>query len=159
MDAGPIITAPIITAVHLPVTAERAFELFLDDFGTWWPREYSWSGPDGLQSMGIDPRVGGPLYEIGPHGLRWDWGRVLDVERPRRIHFTWQIGPDRVPVPDPAQASEVIVLFDPIEERATTVAVEHKLWDRHGERAGEYREAFADAWPTALARLADLAAD
>ena len=114
---------PIITAVHLPVVAESAFELFVDDFGRWWPREYSWSGSEGLQGIGIDARVDGPLYEIGPHGLRWDWGRVLELSRPRRIRFTWQIGPDRVPVPDPARSSEVLVLFDPAEERATTVAV------------------------------------
>ena len=50
-------------------------------------------------------------FEVGPHGFRCDWGRVLAWQPPRRLVFTWQISPSRVPDPDPDHASEVEVSF------------------------------------------------
>ncbi len=54
----------------------------------------------------------GHCSERGPHGFRCDWGRVVTCEPPGKIAFTWQISPQRVPQPDPAQASLVEVRFD-----------------------------------------------
>lgn len=140
----------------VPLPVAGAFDLFTARFGDWWPREFSWSGAQALERIGIEPRLGGALYEIGPHGLRWDWGRVLEWRPPARLGFSWQIGPDRVPVPDVASASRVHVSFTG-EAGGTTVTVEHGDWDRHGPGAAEYRDAFAQVWPYALERLTALA--
>ena len=109
-----------------PASAERAYAVFTGSLADWWVREYTWSGPQALAALGIEPRAGGMLYEIGPYGFRNDWGRVLTWDPPRRLVFTWQIGPDRVPVPDPAGASEVEVLFHPEGPELTRVEVEHR---------------------------------
>ncbi|NES14409.1 MULTISPECIES: SRPBCC family protein [Micromonospora] len=135
-----------------PASAERAFAVFTGSLTDWWVREYTWSGPDALAELGIEPRAGGMLYEIGPYGFRSDFGRVLTWDPPRRLVFTWQIGPDRVPVPDPARASEVEVLFLPEGPDRTRVEVEHRNFDRHGEAAEGYREALTAGWHELLRR-------
>ncbi|MCI4063630.1 SRPBCC family protein [Micromonospora sp. R77] len=135
-----------------PAAAERAFAVFTGRLTDWWVREYTWSGPDALAELGIEPHAGGMLHEIGPYGFRSDWGRVLTWDPPRRLVFTWQIGPDRVPVPDPARASEVEVLFHPEGPDSTRVEVEHRHFDRHGEAAEGYREALTAGWQELLCR-------
>lgn len=143
-----------------PASAERAFAVFTGSLTDWWVREYTWSGPDALAELGVEPRAGGMLYEIGPYGFRGDFGRVLTWDPPRRLVFTWQIGPDRVPVPDPARASEVEVLFLPEGPDRTRVEVEHRNFDRHGEAAEGYREALTAGWHELLRRyLATVARD
>ncbi|HEX2844415.1 MAG TPA: SRPBCC domain-containing protein, partial [Candidatus Limnocylindria bacterium] len=98
--------------MEVGVRPEAAFGHFVDRFETWWPREYSWSG-DALESIGIEPRVGGFCFERGPHGLRLDWGRVTAWEPPHRLGFSWQIEMDRTPQPIPAHASSVELRFEP----------------------------------------------
>jgi uncharacterized protein YndB with AHSA1/START domain len=81
---------------------------------------------------------------------------VLTCEVPQRIVFTWQIAADRTPQPDPDRASEVEVVFTGSTDDGTDVALEHRGWERHGEGAREYRDAFeaAGAWPQALESFA-----
>jgi uncharacterized protein YndB with AHSA1/START domain len=80
----------------------------------------------------------------------------MACEVPRRLVLTWQIAPDRSPQPDPGQAGEVEVRFTGSPDGGTEVALEHRGWERHGERAQEYRDGFesAGAWPRALERFA-----
>ncbi|SBT50382.1 Uncharacterized conserved protein YndB, AHSA1/START domain [Micromonospora auratinigra] len=140
------------SALRTPASAERAFAVFTGGLTDWWVREYTWSGPQALAELGVEPRPGGMLYEIGPYGFRSDWGRVLTWDPPRRLVFTWQIGPDRVPVPDPARASEVEVLFLPETPQRTRVEVEHRHFDRHGAAAEGYRAALTAGWHELLRR-------
>ncbi|MFD2763889.1 SRPBCC family protein [Micromonospora eburnea] len=138
--------------LFVPASAERAFAVFTGSLTDWWVPEYTWSGPAALAELGVEPRAGGMLYEIGPYGFRSDWGRVLTWDPPRRFVFSWQIGPDRVPVPDPAQASEVEVLFLPEGPTRTRVEVEHRHFDRHGAAAEGYRKALTAGWHELLCR-------
>ncbi|MEV6373980.1 SRPBCC family protein [Micromonospora musae] len=132
--------------------SERAFAVFAGALTDWWVREYTWSGPEALSELGMEPWAGGMLYEIGPYGFRADWGRVLTWDPPRRLVFTWQIGPDRVPVPDPARASEVEVVFLTEAPEQTRVELEHRHFDRHGEAAEGYRQALTAGWHELLSR-------
>jgi hypothetical protein len=74
----------ISETVRVSVTPERAFQAFAD-LQSWWPREYTWSR-DVLEKIALEPREGGRLYEIGPHGFHCDFGRVLAWE-PRRARL------------------------------------------------------------------------
>jgi len=134
-----------------------AFRLFTEGFARWWPREYSWSG-DALMNIGMEGREGGACFEFGPHGFRCDWGRVTQWEPPRLLGFTWQIGADRTPQPDPSKASRVAVAFVP-EGARTRVLLAHRGFRAHGERGLAYREEMASpmGWPLLLRRYAQLA--
>lgn len=144
---------PALTAsVTVPTPPHETFARFTDGFGSWWPAEFTWSQPALLESIGMDCRPGGLLTETGPHGFRIDWGRIQRWDPPTSLSFTWQSSADRVPVPDPDQASTVTVSFT-AEDGGTIVAVTHDDWDRHGEGAAAYRDQFAEAWPMALERF------
>ena len=132
-----------------------AFALFFANLGSWWPREYTWS-QSALVAIGVEPRLGGLCYELGPHGFRCDWGRLLAWEPPRRVVLAWHISPRREPAPDPARASEVEVQFEAAAAGETRVTLVHDAFDRHGDGAAEYRSALASAegWPYILARFA-----
>jgi uncharacterized protein YndB with AHSA1/START domain len=145
----------IRAAVVVPLAPEQAFRLFAPGLASWWPREYTW-GQEALETIAIEPHEGGFCYERGPHGFRSDWGRVLAWEPPKRLRFTWQIGPGREPLPDPARASEVQVTFVGEEADATRVELEHREFERHGEGGGGYRAALGSeqGWPYILDRYA-----
>lgn len=142
---------PLRVAVTVDLPPVSAFELFTAGFGSWWPAEFSWSQPDLLQSIGMGCHQDGMLSEVGPHGFRIDWGRIVGWDPPSSLTFLWQISADRVPTPDPEQASVVEVTFLG-DGAGTRVEVIHDAWDRHGCGAAAYRADFAYAWPMALDR-------
>lgn len=144
-------------SVMLRRPAETAFRVFTEGVADWWVREFTWSGPECLQKMGFEPRLGGMAYEIGPYGFRLDWGRIVVWEPPQRLVFTWHIAPDRVPHPDPARASEVEVHFHPGRD-GTHVDLEHRGFDRHGPDAEGYWRTMTTGWGELLARYAEVAA-
>lgn len=151
--------APIRASVTVDAPPVDAFAGFTDGMSTWWPRAYTWSG-ELLESIGVEGHVGGFCYEIGANGMRLDWGRVSAWEPPGRLAFTWQIGPDRVPQPNPARASEVEVAFEAIADERTRVTVIHRGFERHGDAGGSYREQLAEAgaWETILEAYASAVA-
>lgn len=127
----------VIRQVNLGLNAEEAFESFVNDLNDWWPEEYTWS-QESLREIKIDARIGGLCTEIGPYGFRCDWGRVTDFVHGRTIGFTWQIGPDREPVPDPGKASNVVVEFDMKGDTRTAIELRHFDFGKHGEQGSEY---------------------
>ena len=112
-----------------------------------------WTTPDGVSSFfapasNIDLRVDG-LYEIffmpsAPLGKRGaDGMRLLAVEPPRRLAFTWNAPPT---MPDVrAQRTVVIVELSPIGRDSTVVVLKHVGWGTGGnwDAALEY---FDGAW-------------
>jgi uncharacterized protein YndB with AHSA1/START domain len=150
---------PVRASVTVEAPRERAFELFTEGMGEWWPKEFSWS-QDKLEAIGIEPHADGFAYERGPRGFTIHWGRVTAWDPPARLVLNWQIAGDRSPQPDPDRSSEVEVRFDE-QNGSTRVDVEHRAWERHGDGAREYRDSFerAGAWPYALERFAAAAAE
>lgn len=126
--------------ITIPVSPQKAFVVFTHSMNEWWPKEYTWSG-EKLKEIRIEPHENGMCTEIGPHGFRCDWGRVTEINEPKRIVFKWQISPQRIPEPDPSKASEVEVTFTQTDDSKTRVTLEHRDFENHGENAGEYREA------------------
>lgn len=142
------------SSVHVPVSAEEAFRVFTEAFGSWWPAAYTWSG-EALEAIAIEGGAGGRCFERGPQGFECDWGRVLAWDPPRRVTFAWQISPTRVPEPDPSRASEVDVTFRD-GDGGTTVELVHRGFGHHGEGAAGYRDAMGSehGWPLILERFA-----
>jgi uncharacterized protein YndB with AHSA1/START domain len=155
--SGPI--EPIRCSLTVDLPSERAFTFFTGNLSLWWPREYTW-GRAVVVELGIEPRAGGLCFERGPHGFRCDWGRVLAWQPPRLLTFAWQISPRREPEPDPAKASTIEVTFRADTPARTTVMLEHRDFERHGDGAAAYRAAMASpqGWPWILDRYAATAA-
>lgn len=146
-----IIESTVFAETIIAAPAEACFSAFTNRLYEWWPRAYTWS-QDGLQQLGIDPVVNGKCFENGPFSFRYDWGRVLEVEEPVLLVFTWQIAPNRHPEPDPEKASIVRVTFKTLEDKSVRVRLIHSEFERHGEGWEDYEKAMnsPQGWPYIL---------
>ena len=142
--------------VTVPASPDVAFRRFTERFGDWWPQEYTWSRKR-LGRIGIEPEVGGRCTETSVDGFTLDFGLVLSVDPPKGLVFAWCIGPTRIPVPNPNDASVVSVGFTAKGADTTMVTLRHSNFDRHGEGGHEYRNDMAGeyGWPCILKAYVD----
>ena len=144
-------------AVDVP--PERAFQVFVDEFDRWWPRELTW-GQASLAEIGIEPKMGGRAFERTKDGGERLWGKVLSFDRPHHIVVAWQIAPDRSPEESESTASRLDVRFSPLDGGRTNVLLVHRDFFRHQGDWEKYRNDMAGkkGWPeiiTAYARAAN----
>lgn len=128
---------PIAHELSLSCSAEEAFGAYTERIGDWWDPRYT-ANAETLESVTIEPRVGGRVYathsDIGEH----DWGEVIVWEPGRRLVHTFTLAQD------PAHPSEVAVEFG--DGRVRLV---HGGWTQANAAA---REKFND-WPVLLDRF------
>ncbi len=150
-NAGTAVRTSIV--VDAPV--ERAFEVFTDDIGSWWPPEHHiLQAP--LAAMVFEPRAGGHVYDVGTDGTECRWARVLAYEPPSRVVFSWDISLQWQVESDPGRTSEVEVRFVADGEARTRVELEHRHLERHGDGWEDMRDAVGspEGWGVGLQRLA-----
>ena len=135
---------------------ERAFSVFTDDIGTWFPREYNLLDVDIAERV-FEPRAGGRVYDRGVDGSECRWARVLAYEPPQRVVISWDISPRWEIETDPGKTSEVEVRFIPEAPERTRVELEHRNLDRHGEGWEQTRESVAGegGWSGCLRSFAE----
>jgi len=126
---------------------ERAFRVFTQTMGSWWPREHH-IGTSPLKDCVIEPRVDGRWYEVDQDGTTCEWGKVLVWSPPQRLVLAWQLGPDFKY--DPALVTEVEVTFTVLGPRSTRVDFEHRNLERLGEAAERLRHAMDAGWSQIL---------
>ena len=136
---------------------ERAFAVFTEDFDRIKPREHNLLGADIAETV-IEPRAGGRIYDRGVDGSECHWARVLAVDPPHRLLFSWDISPQWRIEDDTARTSEVEVRFIAETPERTRVELEHRHLDRHGAGWESERDGIAadDGWPLYLRRYAAL---
>jgi len=153
--AGPDVSGPpelVVVEETVDAPVERAFEIFVDRLGSWWPREYTWA-KDNLAEIAIEPKYEGKCYERSKDGTESLWGTVLTVARPEHIVFAWQINADRSAEPNVALASRVDIRFSPAGDGRTSIVLVHRDFPRHGPGWQKYRSNMASksGWPRILA--------
>jgi uncharacterized protein YndB with AHSA1/START domain len=152
--------AVVRKAVRVQAPIERAFSVFVEQMETWWPASHH-IGKTPFESIFVEPRVGGRWYERSAAGDLCEWGTVLAWDPPRRVAFSWHVGPGHDQPewkydPDLAKASEVEICFTAEGPGATLVALEHSKLERHGEGYEQLRAIFdgPGAWVDILALYA-----
>jgi uncharacterized protein YndB with AHSA1/START domain len=139
---------------------DKAFAVFTERFGDFKPPEHNLLAAPIAETV-FEPRVGGHIYDRGTDGSECRWARILAFEPPRRVVFSWDIGPTWQLESEPENASEVEVRFIAETADRTRVELEHRNIDRHGPGW----EAVADGvghdqgWPLYLERYAGLFAE
>jgi uncharacterized protein YndB with AHSA1/START domain len=126
-----VATAVVRRTITVPVSQQRAFEVFTAELGTWWPKEFS-IGEAEMADFVVEPKVGGRWYEVGVDGKECDTGRVTAFDPPARLTLAWHLNERFQYDPDPAHASEVEVRFIAQDPTRTTVELEHRGFERHG---------------------------
>jgi uncharacterized protein YndB with AHSA1/START domain len=120
---------PITGTVTVGLPLDKAFEVFTGSMTTWWPHEFHIGQAD-VAEVVLEPGVGGRWFERGVDGSECDWGQVRVWEPPNRVVFTWQINGSFQFDPDPEHASEIDARFTTDGPGQTTVAVEHRYFER-----------------------------
>jgi uncharacterized protein YndB with AHSA1/START domain len=142
--------APIVRSVVVACSQERAFRVFTEDIATWWPLDQYSIGDDKAETMMIEPRVGGRILETIRGSDPAEWGSVMVWEPFDRLVIEWRVRAENPP-------TEVEVRFTP-EGTGTKVELEHRRWERFGERAAEARSGYESGWHGLLALYAEKAA-
>jgi len=138
-------TEPVVKTVTVPLTPKEAFVLFTDDIASWWPlHSYSVAGDEAVDCR-FEPRVGGRLYEVARDGTESEWGEILAWEPPARIELTWHPG-------DSVDAQQHLVLGFRAVDGGTELRLEHRGWERLGERGAAVRESYQSGWDEVLGR-------
>jgi uncharacterized protein YndB with AHSA1/START domain len=134
----------------------RAFSVFTEGIGTWFPREYNLLDTEIVERV-FEPHVGGQVYDRGADGSECHWARVLAYEPPNRVVISWDISPQWQIETDPDKTSEVEVRFTAEGPDRTRLELEHRHIDRHGEGWEQTREAVGGdgGWPGCLRSFAE----
>jgi uncharacterized protein YndB with AHSA1/START domain len=137
-------------SVTVARSQEEAFRVFTDEITTWWPLDTHSIGKDGrpAETAVLEGREGGRFYERTGSGTE-HWGTILAWEPPERVVISWELVPDRPP-------TEVEVRFTPDGE-GTRVDLEHRGFERLGERAGEVAAGYGSGWPVVLGQYVEFA--
>jgi uncharacterized protein YndB with AHSA1/START domain len=138
-------------------SVEKAFAVFTERFGDFKPPEHNLLGAPIAETV-FEPRVGGHIYDRGADGSECRWARVLVFEPPRRVVFSWDIGPTWQLETEPENASEVEVRFVAETNERTRVELEHRNLDRHGPGWPSLADGVGhdQGWPLYLERYARL---
>jgi hypothetical protein len=103
--------APIAHEYALPRGAEDAFETYVGRIGEWWDPRYT-ANAETLETVTIEPRVGGRVYATHTEIGEDEWGAVTVWEPGRRLVHTFTLAQD------PAYPSEAQWSSSPTTRRA-----------------------------------------
>jgi uncharacterized protein YndB with AHSA1/START domain len=131
------------TAVEKSVTVaapiEHAFRVFTEEIATWWPLRTHAVDTERSDTVAMEGRVGGRLYERTPSGEEHLWGTLTAWEPPRRVVYSWHPGRGE------ETAQVVDVTFTPVAD-GTRVDVRHYGWEKLGERTDETVASYDEGW-------------
>jgi uncharacterized protein YndB with AHSA1/START domain len=146
-------------SVTVPIDPERAFRLFTEEIGTWWPKD-SHSLTDGPFTEVFETREGGRWYELAEDGGECTVGTMVVWEPPARFVMAWQLTPKWEFEPDIDRATQVEVTFEPEAGGGTRVTLEHRGFETYGEPGNEMREQVGGegGWPALMKLYAETAA-
>ena len=137
-------TVDTLTAIKKEVVVrapvERAWAMFVERLGEWWPLATHSIGGERAETAALTPER---IYERWADGTERVWGRVLAWEPPHRVVFSWEISEE--------SGNEVEVRFLPVAE-GTRVELEHRGWES-GTIASW--QSYDGGWPQVLARFGD----
>jgi uncharacterized protein YndB with AHSA1/START domain len=144
-------------AIRVEAPREVAWQTFTEQMRTWWPLAVYKIGKANAVDAVIEPHVGGRWYERGDDDSTCDWGRVLVWEPPSRLVLSWDINGDFQYVP--GLGTEIEVRFIAENESTTRVELEHRRFDRFGDRRDQMRIIFDETgdWGKQLALFAEAA--
>ena len=133
---------PLRLSFEVACSAAHAFDTWTQRTSMWWPPAHTATHDPGARIV-FEPRTGGRIFERTSAGQDVDWGWITVWEPPHRLVYQWHIATDI------ASATEVEIDFVDLGE-GTRVEIEHRGWQRLGERGQEWRDANRTGWDGVL---------
>jgi uncharacterized protein YndB with AHSA1/START domain len=131
--------APVRKSLTVPLTPEKAFRLFTADIATWWPLASHSVGASKAETVIFEGRLGGRLYERAQDGTPAPWGEIRVWQPPSRLVFSWHPG-------KPEDTGQEVELRFIAEGNGTRVELEHRGWEKLGEKAASVRADYDKGW-------------
>ena len=142
---------PIRLSFEVECSVDHAFRVWTALTSLWWPADHTVTVEEGLAVV-FEPRVGGRIFERTATGEEHDWGEILEWDPPRRLMYLWHLRADR------ADATEVEIRFHPSSTAGSTVVeIEHRGWERLGDRGQQRRDGNLGGWRTLLPHYVEAA--
>ena len=146
--------APLVKTVVVPTAPERAFRLFTEELGRWWPLATHSVRGEEATDVRFEGAVGGQIIEYDAAGPVGSWGTVSDWDPPHAVGFSWHPGTD------PKQAGHVTVRFTATGDSdtgadgngSTLVELTHTGWERRPDGA-QARANYDGGWDFVLGRF------
>jgi hypothetical protein len=139
----------IVKSVLLRCTAERAFSLFTERAGEWWPAERRHT-EDAASLIRIEPS--GRFFERAADGTEVELGVVRVFEPAVRLVLDWYPGTG------PADPTRVEVSFEAVAG-GTRVTIEHDPGDAGAGAFARNAAAYGRSWDAVLAAVGAVVAD
>ena len=146
--------APIVHTIQVKAAPARAFTLFTEHFGAWWPKGKTIAKNPHVDVV-VEPHPGGRWFERDAEGTETHWGKVLAWEPPGRLLLGWQINTKWQF--DPDFLTEVELTFAPAETGGTLVTLEHRNLERFGADAAAHAASLNGGWPVFIAEFVQYA--
>ena len=137
----------MIKTITLRCDPDRAFTLFTEHAGQWWPEDRRHTG-DASSTIRMEPS--GRFFERASDGTEVDLGVVRVYEPPARLVLDWFPGTGRT------NSTLVKILFEPVES-GTRVTVTHEAGSAGMETFSQNVAAYERSWNLVLAAVADYA--
>jgi uncharacterized protein YndB with AHSA1/START domain len=137
-------------SVTVAAPVEDAFRVFTEEIHTWWPLQTHAVDTEHIETVLMEGREGGRLYERTTGGEEHVWGIVLAWDPPHRLGYSWYPGRGA------ETAQEVEVTFTPSGD-GTRVDLRHWGWEKLGDRLDETVGSYNEGWDKVLARYAQAA--
>lgn len=129
-------------STRVPVSPERAFEIFTADISRWWRRgTHYWNDPERGLRYEFEPGLGGRLLEVYSGGESFEVGTITRWVPGELLEYTW-----RQADWEPEQHTTVVVRFAPDSDGGTVVSVVHGGWERLGADAASSRDGYGHGW-------------
>jgi uncharacterized protein YndB with AHSA1/START domain len=151
MTSEAVQNAFVRRTLHVEVPIEKAFRVFTERMGSWWPASHH-VGNTPFKDILMDHRAGGRWYELNADGMECVWGTVVVWQPPHKVVLSWQLQPDWTFSGDMTRASEVALEFIAEGPESTRVEFEHRHLERHGAGWERMREQVGaeGGWPMIL---------
>ena len=134
---------PIVKTIEVPCSQEKAFKVFVNEMGTWWPldkRSMSMKSGKPAKSLRIEPKQGGKIVEIGHDDTEHLWGTIKSYDPYNSITLDFHMG---LPAEN---ASLVEVRFTALQQERTRVELTQSNWEAFGDMAEMLRGFYGSGW-------------
>lgn len=136
---------PIVKTIDVPCGQEKAFAVFVNEMGSWWPldkRSMSLMQSDGkpAKSLSIEAKLGGKIVEIGHDDTEYLWGTIRSYDPNDSVSMNFHMG-----LP-PENASLVEVRFTALDNERTRVELTQSNFEAFGDMAEMMRGGYGSGW-------------
>jgi uncharacterized protein YndB with AHSA1/START domain len=146
MDLSTV--APVRLSVTVRASQSRAFKVFTERIGDWWPSSTHSIENDDVIAVEMHCRERGEIIERHKDGSEARWGVIETWEPSERLVFSWNPSYEQRP------ETCVEVTFTAVSDTETRVDLEHRGWEALSERGVEMRATYNKGWRTILDQFA-----